>query len=282
MRFVSYFAAPVFAVTALAFACSEATAPVLANDASTGTGDGALSDTETLQTGRTAVVQTNKPIAGATVQIGSKQVTSDAEGRYSLIVPRGLPLTMKLRAEDHYQLIEQEYILDVPTHELGDSLTLRKSTASLLAAFFGDYDKARGLIAVTVVPLRGCPTEGGTVLKMEQPSGASLRYTQGGVPDSNAFLTEGEENGALFYNVTPGPATITAESPHCVQMPFPVKFQGITYTGGLITEPGESFSFMRIFLGPKPKVDGGAKDAAPADAEADASSDADVTDATAD
>ena len=110
------------------------------------------------------------------------------------------------------------------------------------------------------------------------PAGAVLRYTQGGVPDNNTSLTAGETNGALFYNVTPGPVTVTAESPYCKPIPFPVKADGVTYTGKLTTEPGSSFSFIRIFLGPPaPAGDAGA------DASFDASSDAgNAGDATTD
>lgn len=281
MRFVTSLSAPLLAVssltavavTAIVAACSSAVEPTTLTDAGgPGAGEGGpqLGASETLQTGRAAVVQTNKPIEGATIRVAGKQATSGADGRYSLIVPRGLPITLKLSAPDHYQLIEQEYVIDQPTYERGDSLTLRNQTAMLLAAFLSDLDKSKGLVAVSVIPLKGCPTEGGTVLTMASPSGASLRYTQGGVPDSNNYLTEGDTNGALFYNVLPGPVTITAESPHCVMAPFPVKADGVTYTGALTTEAGESFSFMRIFLAPKPKSDAGVSDAAGGDANSDA------------
>lgn len=277
MRFVTSLGAPIFAgsllaFTALAVACSSTSTPVTATDAGGNAADGGpgLGANETLQTGRAAVVQTNKPIAGATIRVADKEATSDAEGRYSLVVPRGLPITLKLRAPEHYQLIEQEYIVTEPTYDRGDSLTLRNQTAMLLAAFLSDLDRTKGLVAVTVIPLKGCPSEGGTVLTMASPAGASLRYTQNGVPDSNNYLTEGDTNGALFYNVAPGLATITAESPKCVMAPFPVKFEGVTYTGALTTEAGESFSFMRIFLAPKPKPDAGVADAAANDAGADA------------
>ena len=101
------------------------------------------------------------------------------------------------------------------------------------------------------------------------------RYTQGGVPDTSSSLTAGETNGALFYNVTPGQVTVTAEHPTCKQLPFPVKFDGVTYTGALTTEPGASFSFIRIFLGPANRSDAGT-DAAAADASHDADTDSSV------
>ncbi|MFO0662853.1 MAG: hypothetical protein U0174_02825 [Polyangiaceae bacterium] len=246
-----------------ATATSDAGVDASAVDAGLVIGEG-----ETLQTGRAALVQTNKPVPEATISAGSAQTTADGEGLYSFIVPRNSPITLKVKAPDHYQLIEQEYIVDTQTYDRGDSLILKNQTASLLAAFFGDYDKTKALVAVTVIPAKGCRSEQGTTLKLE-PAGAVLRYTQGGVPDNNTSLTAGETNGALFYNVTPGPVTVTAESPYCKPMPFPVKADGVTYTGKLTTEPGSSFSFIRIFLGPPaPATDAGE------DATVDASSDA--------
>ena len=258
-----------------AFACSGATdTSNLSDSGADGAADGGLvlADNETLQTGRAALVQTSKPVAGATIFAAGKQTTSDAEGLYSFIVPRGVPFTLKVKAPEHYQLIEQEYIVDTETYDRGDSLILRNQTAMLLAGFLSDYDKARALVAVRVIPMKGCRSEQGTTLKLE-PSGASLRYTQDGVPDTNSSLTAGETNGALFYNVTPGPVTVTAAHPACVQMPFPVKFDKVTYTGALTTEPGASFSFIRIFLGPPTATTDAGTDAG-TDASGDAGSDA--------
>lgn len=232
-----------------------------------------LGANEALQTGRAALVQTNKPVAGAIISAGARQATSDEQGLYSLIVPRGIPFTLKVKAPDHYQLIEQEYIVGTDTYERGDSLILRNQTAMLLAGFLSDYDKTRALVAVTVIPLKGCGSEGGTTLKLE-PAGASLRYTQGGVPDTTSSLTAGEENGALFYNVTPGPVTVTAQHPTCKQVPFPVKYGGVTYTGAVTTEPGSSFSFVRIFLGPADQTDAGLDANVDSDASSDGSVDA--------
>lgn len=222
------------------------------NGASDGGADAAAlgSPTETKQTGRAAVVQTATPIPGATVSAGGAQATADADGNYAITVPRGKPITLKLSAPDHLQLIEQEYIVDTASYARGDSLLIKTATARLLAAFLPGYDEAKGLLAVKVVPMAGCATEGGTTLTLDPP-GAELKYTKGGLPDSSTSVTAGENNGALFYNVTPRlPVKVTAAHPTCKQLPFPVEYQGVKYTGAQTTEAGESFSFVRVFLGP--------------------------------
>jgi hypothetical protein len=232
-------------------ACSSSSSePSTANDGGGADGGGVGSSTETKQTGRAAVVQTATPIPGAVVSAGGAQATADADGNYAITVPRGKPITLKLSAPDHLQLIEQEYIVDTPSYARGDSLLIKTATARLLAAFLPGYDEAKGLLAVKVVPMTGCATEGGTTLTLDPP-GAELKYTKGGLPDSSTSVTAGENNGALFYNVTPRlPVKVTATHPTCKQLPFPVEYQGVKYTGVQTTEPGESFSFVRVFLGP--------------------------------
>jgi hypothetical protein len=268
-------------VGALAFACtttpSTPAAEVETGDARSETG-ATVGSTEVRQSGRAAVVQANTPVVGATVSAGGNKVVTDAEGRYTVIVPRGKPIQMRVTAPEHYQLIEQEYVVDTDPYERGDSLVLTKQTANLLSAFLKGYDATRGLLAIRVVPMRGCASEGGTVLTLDPP-GAEIRYTEGGLPGTGTSLSAGANNGALFYNVATGvPVTVTATSPKCEQLSFPVTYEGVKYTGTQRTEAGESFSFMRVFLGPKSTPDAGAvdasNDAAPnEDAASDAGSD---------
>ena len=249
---------------ALAFACTTTptSTPALdAPDAQTPEAGATVGSTEVRQTGRAAVVQANTPVVGATVSAAGNKVVTDAEGRYALVVPRGKPIQMRVTAPEHYQLIEQEYVVDKDPYERGDSLVLTKQTANLLSAFLKGYDTTRGLLAIRVVPMRGCASEGGTVLTLDPP-GAEIRYTEGGLPGTGTSLAAGANNGALFYNVAPGvPVTVTATSPKCEQLPFPVTYDGVKYTGTQTTEAGESFSFMRVFLGPRSAPDAGSADA---------------------
>jgi len=275
--------APVL-VSALAFACTTTPSTTPAPEAETADARSSeagetVGSTEVRQSGRAAVIQANTPVAGATVSAAGNKVVTDAEGRYTVVVPRGKPIQMRVTAPEHYQLIEQEYVVDSDPYERGDSLVLTKQTANLLSAFLKGYDATRGLLAIRVVPMRGCASEGGTVLTLDPP-GAEIRYTEGGLPGTGTSLAAGANNGALFYNVATGvPVTVTATSPKCEQLPFPVTYEGVKYTGTQRTEAGESFSFMRVFLGPRTKPeDAGAadasNDAAPnEDAASDAGSD---------
>ncbi|NOU30937.1 MAG: hypothetical protein HOO96_23815 [Polyangiaceae bacterium] len=106
-------------------ACSSSSSePSTANDGGGADGGGVGSSTETKQTGRAAVVQTATPIPGAVVSAGGTQATADADGNYAITVPRGKPITLKLSAPDHLQLIEQEYIVDAPSY-----IAVQKSSA---------------------------------------------------------------------------------------------------------------------------------------------------------
>lgn len=236
------------------------------------------------QTGRAMVVQLATPLPGATVSAAGKQATTEADGTYTLTVPRGTPFTLRFTAPEHYQLIEQEYVVTKDPYARGDSLVLAKQTAQLLSAFLDGYDKTRGLIAIRVVKKPGCATETGAVVGIEAPADAKplVKYTVNGLPGSGTSIVAGENNGALIYNVPTGaPLKVTVKHPTCAPLPFPVEFEGATYTSGSATpEPGESLSFVRVFLGPgapqpdagsdaAPLVDAGS-DAAPADAAADA------------
>lgn len=260
------FACPFVAAVVLGFACTttELTSEPPVVDAATDAtpaSDVVVGSSDARQSGRALVLQANTPVEGARVSVAGKDTLTDAEGRYTLVVPRGKPVTMRLNLVDYYQLIEQEYVIDKDPYDRGDSLMLSKQTANLLAAFLEGVDKTKGLLAVRVIPMKGCASEGGTVLTLDPP-GATVRYTQNGLPGTGTSLAAGENNGALFYNVTPGvPVKVAAQNPKCDLLPFPVSYQGVTYTGAQTTEPGDSFSFVRVFLGPRLLVDGGSADA---------------------
>lgn len=233
--------------------------------------DAAVEPTEVSQKGRALVLQANTPVEGANVTANGATATTDAEGRYSLVVPRGAPVSLRFSKPEFFQLVEQEYVVDKTPYDRGDSLMLSVQTANLLKAFLTAYDDTKGLVVVKVVPTKGCPSEGGTELSLDTP-GATVKYTVGGLPGNATSLAAGENNGALFYNVAPNvPVKVIAKHPTCAQLPFPVAYQGVTYTEKLVTEPGQSFSFVRIFLGPGAAGDAGA-DATTDDAGADATS----------
>lgn len=268
-------ALPLSLAAAFGAACSSSTTPEVTADAAAeagGTPDAFVEPTEVRQTGRALVLQQRTPVEGATVTAGTTSTTTNANGDYSLIVPRGKPVRLTFAAPEFYKLVEQEYVVEKATYERGESLMLSRQTAGLLKAFLPGLDTAKGILVVRVVAGEGCKSEEGTELSLDPP-GATLRYTVNGLPSDKPFVTAGENNGAIFYNVTPGAkVTVTAKSPTCSQLPFPVAFEGVKYNDNQTTEGGESFTFMRVFLGTKVQapdagpVDAGAGDAAPSDA----------------
>jgi hypothetical protein len=271
-----------FSAAAFGVACSSTT-PEVAADAAAEAGaapDAFVEPTEVRQTGRALVLQQRTPVEGATVTAGGTTATTDANGDYSLIVPRGKPVRLTFAAPEFYKLVEQEYVVEKATYDRGESLMLSRQTAGLLKAFLPGLDTAKGILVVRVVAGQGCKSEDGTELSLDPP-GATLRYTVNGLPSDKPSVTAGDNNGAIFYNVTPGTkVTVTAKSPTCSQLPFPVAFEGVKYNDNQTTEGGESFTFMRVFLGAKvPEADAGPSDAGPGDA---APSDAGPSDAGTD
>ena len=273
-----------FALAAVTLAVAGAHAAACSSTSVTGAADASVAPPEAgtpseaaaptglaTQTGRAMVVQLATPLAGATVSAAGKQATTAEDGTYTLSVPRGTPFTLRFTAPEHYQLIEQEYLVTKDPYARGDSLVLAKQTAQLLSAFLDGYDKTRGLIAIRVVKKTGCASETGAVVAIEAPGDAKplVKYTVNGLPGSGTSIVAGENNGALIYNVPTGaPLKVTVTHPTCAPLPFPVEFEGATYTSGSATpEPGESLSFVRIFLGPgAPQPDAGLDAAPPADA----------------
>lgn len=255
---------------AFGVACSSSTTPETTPDAAAeagGSPDAFVEPTEVRQTGRALVLQQRTPVEGATVTAGAATTTTNANGDYSLIVPRGKPVRLTFAAPEFYKLVEQEYVVEKATYERGESLMLSRQTAGLLKAFLPGLDTAKGILVVRVVAGAGCKSEDGTELSLDPP-GATLRYTVNGLPSDKPFVTAGENNGAIFYNVTPGAkVTVTAKSPGCSQLPFPVAYEGVKYNDNQTTEGGESFTFMRVFLGAKvAEPDAGTGDAGPGDA----------------
>lgn len=263
LRFAA-FVAPVLVVGGMA--CESAVDTTPTNDAGTdGTTntsgqDATVGSSDVTQSGRALVLQARTPVDGATVKVGDTTTKTDADGRYSLVVPRGKPVNLRFTAPEHYELVEQEYVVDKTPYDRGESLMLSFGTANLLRAFLTNYDEKKGLLVVSVVPMKGCATEAGTVLALDTP-GATLKYTVGGLPGDGTSLEAGINNGALFYNVAPNVAVkVVAKHPTCAQVTGPVAHQGVTYTDSQTTFGGQSFSVLRVFLGPGAANDAGAAD----------------------
>lgn len=263
-----------FSATLLAFAACTSAGSVATVDAGSAPTDAAplvdapVSASVATQTGRLVTAQTTTPIPSAKVTIGEQTVTTDADGRYSIVVPRGKPVTMRVSAEDHFSFVDQEWIMDVAKLDRGETSVLSRQTATLLAGFLTGYDKSLGVLGVRIVPLPGCTSEEGATLTLEPP-GASLRYSVGGIPSAQATsAAKGQTITAIFYNVAVNvPLKVKVAHPSCGAVDFPIEQFDVRYTGNQIAEPGDSLSFFRAYLGPS--NDAGSSDASLTDAGGD-------------
>ena len=234
---------------------------------------------EITQRGRILVAQSQAPLDGATITVGARTTTAAADGTYAIVAPRGVPYAMTVSAPEHYTLLEQEWIAEKDIVR-SDTTMLPDTLAALLAALLPNRDAEKGVLVVRVNAVRGCAGAGGTTLTLEPP-GASLRYFAGGLPSGAATsVVETEPLSAVFYDVPIGvPLRVTASSPRCPTLPFPVSEEDVTYTGNVVAQAGTSLSYVRVFLGGGPDAGGpdagDAGDAGPGDAgAADASEDA--------
>lgn len=251
--------APTFTValfaTSLALvlsACSDDSSPgTIADDAAPEAATPGAN--EATQTGRVISALDEAPLPGATVAIGDRTVTAGEGGAYAIVVPTGTPYTMRVSAEDHFTLREQEWRFDGTSLARGDASLLSRDTANLLAAFLPARDATKGLVVVRVVPLPPCDSEEGATLEIAPKGASSVTYFASGRPNQSATsVTTGERFAAAIANVDPGvPITVTVTSPLCEQLPFPVESDGVTFTGAQQAEAGDVLSFMRVFLGPR-------------------------------
>jgi hypothetical protein len=198
-------------------------------------------------------------VAGATVTVAGKSVTTNADGTYEIVVPRNVPYTMSVTEPEHYKLNEQEWIVKKDFFDRTDTSLLSTTIANLLASFLPPRDPAKGLLVVKVNPLPPCDTEQGSLLAIEPVGASKVTYFSGGRPNKNTTSTEkGEAFSAAFSDVDINvPIKVTVNSPLCEQLPFPIDYQDVTYTGVQKTEPGNVLSYIRVFIGPKKATDAG-------------------------
>ncbi len=206
---------------------------------------------EATQRGRVIVARSEAPLEGATVTIGSRSATTAADGTYAVQVPRGTPYAMVVTAPDHFKLLEEEWSVGGDVVR-GDTNLLSNQLASLLQGFLPERDPAKGVLAVRVYGVRGCADEGGATLTITPSGAAQVRYFAGGIPSGAATsVAKGESISAVFTNVDPGvPVVVRATSPTCTELARPVTEDGVTFTGVVRTEPGETLAYARVFLGP--------------------------------
>jgi hypothetical protein len=222
-------------------------------DAPVETGPVVVGSNEVKQSGKTVRALATDTAVPSTITIAGKTVTTNADGTYEIAVPKGTPYQMNVNGgADYYKLIEQEWSVDQDLPN-GDTQMLPVSLANLLAgALDPPRDPAKGLLVVSVRPEAPCTSEEGTTLTIDPPGSAKVAYFNGSFPSPDqTSVKKGASFSAFFYDVDPGVTVkVTATSPTCQQLPFPIAKDGKTFTGNQKTEPGESLSFMRVYLGP--------------------------------
>jgi hypothetical protein len=224
----------------------------------TTTGDATF--TEPTQTGRIIDAVGKSGIAGATVTIGGKSVTTKDDGTYAIGITKGMPTTMSVTEADHFKLNEQEWIVKTDLFARMDTSLLSNSTAMFLSSLLPARDAAKGLLAVRVYPLPPCVSEASSTLTIEPAGSAKLTYFKGGLPDKTSNVVSKDESfSGIFTDVDPGvPIKVIVNSPICEQQAFPVDYGGVTLTGVQKTEAGNVVSYIRVFLGPNKVADSGA------------------------
>jgi hypothetical protein len=212
------------------------------------------------QTGRIVRARSEgQPLGGAIITVGERTAIANEDGTYEIGVPKGLPYTMKVTAEDHFAWIEQEWTLSADTLDRGDTQLIPNSLANLLAGFLPGRDTAKGMIGVRVLPLPPCESEEGSEVSIEPAGSSEVRYFASGLPRADATAAVKDESmSAIFYNVDVGvPVRVTVTSPRCEAVAYPVDHHDVTYTGNVQAEAGDSVSFVRVFLGPEKPQDAG-------------------------
>ena len=221
--------------------------------------DAPVSTTEARQKGRIIGAIDKFGVTAATVSIAGKTAITKDDGTYEIIVPRNTPYIMSVTAGNYYKLNEQEWIVKTETFDRTDTSLLPTDIANLLASFLPPRDAAKGLLVVRVDPLPPCDSEQGSKLSIAPLGASKVTYFSAGRPNKNATSTTKDEAfSAAFSDVDINvPIKVTVDSPTCEQVPFPVDYQGVTYTGVQKTEPGEVLSYIRVFIGPKKIADAG-------------------------
>jgi len=192
-------------------------------------------------------------VAGATVTIAGKTAVTKEDGTYEIEIPRDVPYRMSVTEAEHWKLNEQEWIFKKDLFDRTDTSLLSISIGNLLVSFIGTRDMAKGVLLVKVNPLPPCDSEQGTKVALETPGASKVTYFASGRPDKAATsATKDEAFSALISDVDVGvPLKVVVDSPSCAQMPFPVDYQDVTYTGGQQVEAGMTVSYIRTFIGPK-------------------------------
>lgn len=255
---------PLSTFTVVAACSDDSTSSTPAADAGTAdaageTGPVVVGTNEVKQKGKTVhALQTTSGVE-ATITVAGKSAQANGNGEYEIAVPKDAPYSMTVTAEGYFKLLEQEWIVKQDLDN-GETSMLPTAVAGFLSEQLSPKrDPAKGLLVVSVRPQAPCTTEDGTTLTIDPPGSAKLTYVDGTSPDPLLTAVKGGSRfSAFFYDIEPNVVVhVTAKSPTCEQVPFPLDVDGKTLTGNQKTEAGEALSFMRVYVGPLKSTDAG-------------------------
>jgi hypothetical protein len=189
------------------------------------------------------------PIVGATVTAGAQTVTTGDDGSFSFTLESGQAFALSVSAQGYATLLQQSTSLTAD-YDAGKITIVPTTLANILTGYFIGYDDTLGVLSLDLVPTGSCSTIQGATVTVSPAGGAKVAYFAGGIPSQDLTSAQaGQFPSAVLYNVEPNvQLTVSATVPGCTQMPFPVTQDGVDYTGGISTLPGQVTGFARIFL----------------------------------
>lgn len=202
------------------------------------------------------------PLPMATVSVyGGPSAVTDAMGVFSLVVPKGTPLSFSVTADNYTKLIEEETTLSGDVKR--DETLVDRNTQGSLSAFLPGLDKAKAALVVGLTKKTTCASSEGAIVDLDPPQpNAVRRYFQGGLPSAMRTYAADDQR-VMFYNLEPGakvrPALSWAPQDDagagpakpCKMVAYPATDPdqaALVYTGNVTLESGEAFSYERLLL----------------------------------
>ena len=193
----------------------------------------------------------SKPLAGVTVTEGDVSMVTAADGKFSLVVPKGVAHTLSFSKDGFITENYPEGILSIDV-DRGKIKIVPQATYDLVTGSFNSFDPSHGLLYIEVETESTCATATGSTLTLASPGIEQVRYVKGGIPSVTQSSIDERELPvvALFYNVpTDTQLDVVFGDTTCTQAPFPYDeaSSGIKYTGSVQVH-GNASTIARYFL----------------------------------
>ncbi|HEY3820184.1 MAG TPA: hypothetical protein VGL81_23630 [Polyangiaceae bacterium] len=199
-------------------------------------------------------------VEGLTVTDGDETTTTDAQGTWSLAMPLGAtmaPIVTGTSKGDVYSLLMFPAATAAGADlDWGNIIIPDQSTFSLEQVTLGSTS-TDAIVHVVAVAQGACTTLAGGTLTVTSPPGAKVNYfdAQGYPSATQTAMVDPpvpQRPVADIYDVAPGAQiSFTLKHPSCHLAPYPVTFNGGTFSGQVTTkaaEPGDNNSAMNIIL----------------------------------